>query len=141
ALGGDPIVGELVRARPGLRVIGAVDPFETAVSAVLGQQVSLAAARTFAGRLVAAFGSPGPGGLTVFPTAEALAAAGADGIRTVVGLTGARARTVHALASAASAGELPGISGGPPWGEGAVGVGVGVGVGRAILADREVPGA
>ncbi|KAB1653278.1 DNA-3-methyladenine glycosylase 2 family protein [Pseudoclavibacter chungangensis] len=49
----DPEVGPLVRARPGLRIPGAVDPAETALLVVLGQQVSLAAARTLQGRLVA----------------------------------------------------------------------------------------
>src|SRR5690606_26748766 len=52
ALGDDPLLGPLVRRQPGLRVPGSVDPFETAVRAVIGQQVSVAAARTVAGRLV-----------------------------------------------------------------------------------------
>ena len=42
----DPRLAPHVRARPGLRVAGAFDPFEAAVRAVLGQQVSVAAART-----------------------------------------------------------------------------------------------
>lgn len=104
ALGADPIVGTLVTARPGLRVLGTVDPFETAAMTVLGQQVSLAAARTFGGRLVAAFGAPGPGGLHVFPTPEALAAAGPDTLQRAIGLTGARARTLHTLAQAVAEG-------------------------------------
>src|SRR3977135_1321909 len=48
----DPLVGPLVRQRPGLRIAGAWDAFECAVRAVLGQQVSVAAGRTFAARLV-----------------------------------------------------------------------------------------
>ena len=52
----DPRLAPHVRARPGLRVAGAFDPFEAAARAVLGQQVSVAAARTIAGRLVAALG-------------------------------------------------------------------------------------
>lgn len=101
ALGTDPLLAPLVAARPGLRIPGSTDGFETAVLAVLGQQVSLAAARTFAGRLVAAFGSPAPEGLTAFPRPEDLAAAGPERVRAAMGVTGARARTVHALATAA----------------------------------------
>ena len=55
-LGADPLLGPLVRAAPGLRVPGSVDGAELAVRAVLGQQVSVAAARTGAGRLVAEHG-------------------------------------------------------------------------------------
>ena len=65
--GGDPVLGPLIADRPGLRRIRYPESFEAAISTVLGQQVSLAAARTFAGRLVAAYGEPGPGGLTAFP--------------------------------------------------------------------------
>jgi AraC family transcriptional regulator of adaptative response / DNA-3-methyladenine glycosylase II len=57
ALGDDPVLGPMVHERPGLRVPGTVDPYETAVRAIVGQQVSVAAARTVAGRLVAAAGS------------------------------------------------------------------------------------
>jgi AraC family transcriptional regulator of adaptative response / DNA-3-methyladenine glycosylase II len=70
-----------VAARPGLRVPGAWDPFELAVRAVLGQQVSVRAATTFSGRLVAAFGKPlgatrsrGSAAM-LFPTAAAIASA------------------------------------------------------------------
>jgi len=79
ALGGDPLVGPLVRAAPGLRVPGAVDGAEQAVRAVLGQQVSLAGAATLAARLVAAHGEPLAhplGAVThLFPAPQALAAA------------------------------------------------------------------
>jgi 3-methyladenine DNA glycosylase/8-oxoguanine DNA glycosylase len=104
ALGSDPVIGPLVRARPGLRVVGSPHGFETAVMTVLGQQVSLAAARTFGARLVAAYGEPGPEGLTLFPRAERLAEVAPDDLRAAVGLTGARARTLHGLASAAASG-------------------------------------
>ena len=57
-LAGDRLLGPLVALRPGLRMPGTVDGGELAVRAVLGQQVSLAAARTLAGRLVAAAGEP-----------------------------------------------------------------------------------
>lgn len=102
----DALLAPLLRRRPGLRVPGAWDPFELAVRAVLGQQVSVAAARTFAARIVAAHGEPLPepgAGLThLFPAPQALA--GADLGR--IGLTRARARTVNALAAAVAGGAL-----------------------------------
>lgn len=58
ALGADDVIGPLVEREPGLRVAGSVDPFETAVRAIIGQQVSIGGARTVAGRLVAALGVP-----------------------------------------------------------------------------------
>ncbi|MFI5119284.1 MAG: DNA-3-methyladenine glycosylase family protein [Thermoanaerobaculia bacterium] len=100
-LGRDPLLAPLVAARPGLRVPGAWDPFEIAVRAILGQQVSVRGARTLAGRLVAAFGRPltggGANGLThVFPPAAALAGADLSGI----GIPRARANAIRALAVA-----------------------------------------
>lgn len=78
----DPIMAPLVALRPGLRSPGATDGAELAVRAVIGQQVSVAAARTIAGRLTAALGRPLPtpdGALThLFPTADAIAAADPD---------------------------------------------------------------
>jgi len=67
-------------AAPGLRLPGSLDRFELALRAVLGQQVTVAAARTLASRLVARFGAPAgeaaPDGLThAFPTPERLAVA------------------------------------------------------------------
>jgi AraC family transcriptional regulator of adaptative response / DNA-3-methyladenine glycosylase II len=103
ALGEDPALAPLVAARPGLRVPGTVDGYELAVRAVLGQQVSTAAARTFAERLVAAHGAPGPGGLRSFPRPEEVLAAGPDGLR-AIGLTGGRTRTVLAVAAAVADG-------------------------------------
>lgn len=103
-LGSDRTVGPLLAARPGLRILGYPDGFEGAVSTVVGQQVSLAAARTFTGRLVAAFGQDHGSGLALFPTPETLAAAGPGAIRAAVGLTNARARTIHALAEACADG-------------------------------------
>jgi AraC family transcriptional regulator of adaptative response / DNA-3-methyladenine glycosylase II len=79
AFAGDPVLGPLVRARPGLRVPGAVDGDELAVRAVLGQQVSLAAGRTGAAKLVRAHGDRLPeswshSGVThLFPAAGRLA--------------------------------------------------------------------
>jgi len=59
-LGSDPLLGPLVRERPGLRVPGAFDGFELAVRAVVGQQVSVAGARTVLGRLARAHGGFDP---------------------------------------------------------------------------------
>lgn len=75
----DALLGPLVAKRPGLRVPGCWDRFELALRAVLGQQVSVAAARTLAGRLVARFGEALPDDLVagtgvthVFPTPQSL---------------------------------------------------------------------
>ncbi len=59
-LGDDPLIGPVVCALPGLRIPGHVDGDELIVRAVLGQQVSVAGARTVAGRLAAAHGRPLP---------------------------------------------------------------------------------
>ena len=78
ALAADPLLAELVARAPGRRVPGCVDAAEIAVRAVLGQQVSVAAARTQAGRLTEQAGEPLPehaGAVThLFPAPEALAA-------------------------------------------------------------------
>lgn len=76
ALGSDPALGPLVRRTPGRRLPGTVDGAELAVRGVLGQQVSLAGARTLAARLVSAAGSPLPGQVGsvthLFPSPEQL---------------------------------------------------------------------
>jgi AraC family transcriptional regulator of adaptative response / DNA-3-methyladenine glycosylase II len=78
ALARDPVLEPLVAAAPGRRVPGTADAEQFAVRAVLGQQVSTAAARTHAARLVAAHGDPvedPEGGLThLFPRPARLAA-------------------------------------------------------------------
>jgi AraC family transcriptional regulator of adaptative response / DNA-3-methyladenine glycosylase II len=106
SLGADPLLRPLVRRRPGVRIPGTWDAFECAVRAVLGQQVSVAAARTLAGRLVARAGEPVAtpvAGLDrLFPTPQALVAASLDGL----GLTGARITAVKSLAAAVVAGRL-----------------------------------
>ena len=75
-LGADAVVAPLVRSSPGLRVAGSVDPFETAVKAVIGQQVSISGARTVASRLVMANAErltlDHPRLTHVFPSPEAL---------------------------------------------------------------------
>ncbi len=107
-LSADPAMAPLVLARPGLRVPGAVDGFELAVRAIVGQQVSVAGARTLAGRLVVAFGQPldeADGALTAaFPTAQTMAEADLDG--PTLGLTGARVRALRALAFEVAHGRL-----------------------------------
>jgi len=107
-LGADPVLAPLLAARPGLRVVGHPSGFEAAVTTVLGQQVSLAACRTFAGRLAAAYGRPaaraGEEGLRLFPDPRTLAGAQAADLQSAVGITGARARTLLALAEACADG-------------------------------------
>jgi AraC family transcriptional regulator of adaptative response / DNA-3-methyladenine glycosylase II len=102
-------LGALARARPGLRVPGAFDGFEIAVRAILGQQVSVAAARTVAGRFAAALGEPleTPFGAlaTVFPDAARVADATPARIARL-GMPGARARCVLALARTVADGTL-----------------------------------
>jgi AraC family transcriptional regulator of adaptative response / DNA-3-methyladenine glycosylase II len=92
-----------VRRNPGLRVPGAFDGFETAVRAVLGQQISVKGATTLAGRVVQRFGRPlenGPSGLThVFPGAASLAKATVDDVAKL-GMPGARASALIRLAAA-----------------------------------------
>jgi AraC family transcriptional regulator, regulatory protein of adaptative response / DNA-3-methyladenine glycosylase II len=106
ALALDPVLAPLVRAAPGRRVPGSAGAGEMAVRAVLGQQVSTAAARTHAGRLVAALGAPvedPEGGLArEFPAAAAIAAAGPDGLA----FPRARARALIGLAEALASGAL-----------------------------------
>jgi len=106
ALAADPALAPLVAAAPGRRVPRAVTAAETAVRAVLGQQVSTAAARTHAGRLVLAHGTPLPqpvGGLThLFPAPAQLAAVTADELA----LPRARRRTLLGLVAALGDGLL-----------------------------------
>ena len=104
-LSADPALAPLVAAAPGRRVPAAPDADELAIRAVLGQQVSVAGARTLTARLLPA-GIPlaePVGTLThAFPRAAALAEADLG----TVGLTGARRRTVTALASALASGDI-----------------------------------
>jgi AraC family transcriptional regulator, regulatory protein of adaptative response / DNA-3-methyladenine glycosylase II len=111
-LSADPALAPLVTARPGLRVPGAVDGFELAVRSILGQQVSVAGARTLAGRMVRALGTPlsgfepvAPALTHAFPGPEAVAdAAPAD--LAALGLTGMRVRALRALAAEVASGAL-----------------------------------
>ncbi|MCD9031399.1 helix-turn-helix domain-containing protein [Luteimonas sp. Y-2-2-4F] len=107
-LGRDPRLAPLLRARPGLRIPSGWDGFEIAVRAVIGQQVSVAAARTLTARLAAAHGAAVPDALAaqgfghLFPTAEALAEADPAGF----GLTRARAQAVRGIACALREGRV-----------------------------------
>jgi AraC family transcriptional regulator, regulatory protein of adaptative response / DNA-3-methyladenine glycosylase II len=105
----DAVLGPVARAIPGLRLPGCADPFEVAVRAVLGQQISVAGARTLAGRLTATFGEPlpdAPTGLTrLVPRAERLAEAAPADIAGL-GMPLARARTLVGLAQAVRAGDV-----------------------------------
>ena len=97
---------------PGTRLPGCFAPFEMCVRAVLGQQVTVKAARTLAARFAAAFGEDFPtpfAELTrVFPSAEAIASlpAPVEDQLGPLGITGARARCLFALASALAKGRL-----------------------------------
>ena len=111
-LGADPLLGPSVRAAPGRRIPGHPDPAELAVRALLGQQISVAAARTLAGRLVAAVGEPlerPVGGVTHrFPTPEALAALDPE----TLPMPRARAQALVAMAGRPFGEHLPGVG---PW--------------------------
>ena len=102
-------LGALAEKRAGLRVPGAYDGFEVAVRAILGQQVTVAAARTVAGRFAAEFGEPLETPFaalsTVFPVAERIAGLPYGRIARL-GMPGARAKTVIALARAVADGRL-----------------------------------
>jgi AraC family transcriptional regulator of adaptative response / DNA-3-methyladenine glycosylase II len=98
----DPMLAPLVARRPGLRSPGAWDGFELAVRAVLGQQVTVGAARMLAGRLVELAGSRvvSTNQLThVFPSAIQVASTNLDQL----GMPSARRRTLKALAETAAA--------------------------------------
>jgi 3-methyladenine DNA glycosylase/8-oxoguanine DNA glycosylase len=95
----DPVLRALVSARPGLRVPGTWDPFETGVRAIIGQQVSVRGATTITGRLVDRLGEPVAGlrelGLShTFPTPKAIVSGDLSGL----GLTDARAGAIKAFA-------------------------------------------
>ncbi len=104
----DAQLAPLLAARPGLRIPSGWDGFEIAVRAVIGQQISVTAARTVTTRLAARFGTPVPAALAaqgyghLFPTPEILADVDLDGI----GLTRARAAAVRAIATAVRDGQV-----------------------------------
>ena len=95
-----------LRRTPGLRVPGAVDGFEMAVRAIVGQQVSVAGARTVVGRIVVRCGAAYSSGVAAlsacFPTPDAVAAADLAGI----GMPSARIATVQRVATAVANGDV-----------------------------------
>lgn len=107
-LGRDARLAPLLQARPGLRLPSGWDGFEIAVRAVIGQQISVAGARTLTQRLLQRCGQAVPAALQAngfshrFPTAAELSIADLDGL----GLTGARQRTLRTLAQAVVEGRL-----------------------------------
>lgn len=96
---GDPLLRDLVAARPWIRLPQYLDPFEGTVRAILGQQVSLAAASTMVDRLIRRVGDPAPDSILAFPRPEAVAALGTQGLLEL-GLTRAKAAALHGLALA-----------------------------------------
>lgn len=121
----DALFRRSVRARPGVRVPGALDPFEAAVRVVLGQLVSVEAARRLAGRLVERFGeplaAPADGLSRAFPTAARVAALDVGALASL-GLPARRAEAVRAVAAAFAAepleealSRLEGAPGIGPW--------------------------
>jgi AraC family transcriptional regulator of adaptative response / DNA-3-methyladenine glycosylase II len=105
-LSGDPVLATLVAQRPGLRAPGGWDGFEIAVRAVLGQQISVVAARGLAGQLVGLHGRAVPKSFLIhsdlsraFPTAKRLVSASSIGL----GMPGARLAALKAVAEAAVA--------------------------------------
>ncbi len=98
-LGRDDLLARAVKKHPGLRVPGHVSGAELAIRAVLGQQVSVAAARTLAGRMAETFGrtfAVGETKMQLFPRSEQIA----EHDLTVIGMPKSRARALSGLASA-----------------------------------------
>jgi AraC family transcriptional regulator of adaptative response / DNA-3-methyladenine glycosylase II len=114
----DPFMRALLAGNPGVRVPGAWDGFELTVRAILGQQVSVKAATTLAGRIVARYGEqlgeavgdiPGAPGC-LFPGPERLVRARLE----TIGVVRGRAQTIRDVARATLAGELTFDAGQPP---------------------------
>jgi DNA-3-methyladenine glycosylase II len=103
----DPYLGPLVTQNPGLRLPTAFDPFEQAVRAIVGQQVTVKAAVTITGRLVTRLGEPvhftdAPELQRLFPSPTAIATANLEGI----GMPGRRVQTLQHFAAQVASGEL-----------------------------------
>lgn len=104
ALSADPRLAASVAAVPGIRVPGCLDPHELVFRALIGQQVSVKAARTTLARLAVELGErvPGDGPTLLFPTAGAIAAEGEQVLRGPA----ARIRTIVDVARRLDSGEL-----------------------------------
>jgi AraC family transcriptional regulator, regulatory protein of adaptative response / DNA-3-methyladenine glycosylase II len=101
----DPVLTERIKSAPGMRVPGSWDGFELTIRAIIGQQVSVAAATSLTGRLARTFGEPflPAEGLThIFPRPQVLGEADLS----KVGLTKTRAETIRALARAVAEGTI-----------------------------------
>jgi AraC family transcriptional regulator of adaptative response / DNA-3-methyladenine glycosylase II len=100
SLSGDPLLAPLVAERPGLRVPGSWDPFELAVRAIVGQQISVTAATRLIGRVAEEYGEPvsgaGPALERVFPSPAVLARA------PIAGMPSSRASAINSLALSAA---------------------------------------
>ena len=110
ALASDPVLAPLVAAVPGIRIPGSADGAETLFRTLIGQQISVAAARTVLGRLVADLGKPvlvaadGAGSTSahMFPSAEAIARRGSSVLRGPAN----RVATIIRVADAVASGQL-----------------------------------
>ncbi|MFL5574611.1 MAG: DNA-3-methyladenine glycosylase family protein [Gemmatimonadaceae bacterium] len=114
----DPVLATLVARQPYIRLPQLVDPFEGLIRAILGQQVSVAAASTMADRLARLVGERAPAldgmHLLCFPSPESLAALG-EGDLLGIGLTRAKAASIAAAARAVTGGlDLSALRGGAP---------------------------
>lgn len=108
-------LGDIAKAHPGLRVPGALNGYEMAVRAVLGQQISVQAATTLSGRFATAFGepieTPFPRLARLTPTPERVAQAEPEEL-IALGIIRARAKTILGLSQAVADGEIVLESGG-----------------------------
>jgi len=113
----DSMLADRVARNPGLRVPGAFDGFELVVRAILGQQISVKAATTLAGRFAESFGepiaTPHPGLTRLSPLAGRLTVAGIEEL-TALGLTRTRAQCIIGLATEIEMGRLNLEPGAPP---------------------------
>jgi len=103
AFSGDPLLGTLVAMRPGMRIAGSFDPYELLVHTIIGQQISVAAARTFTSRLVKEFGEE-HGGLHLFPSAEALVSIDPQVLYEKTGINHKKVATIQAVSELVSGG-------------------------------------
>jgi AraC family transcriptional regulator of adaptative response / DNA-3-methyladenine glycosylase II len=110
-LGADPLLRRPLKKHPGIRTPGAWDGFELAVRAILGQQISVRAASTIAGRIASRFGTAGAepeGGDRLFPSPARLAHADIES----TGVIRARAEAIRSLARETAANRIifsPGV--------------------------------
>lgn len=99
-------IGPLITVRPGLRVQQTATPFEALAWAIIGQQISLAAAISIRRRLIETIGVRHSSGLACFPDADHLSALGEPELRQA-GLSQSKARTLQLLSREVVADRLP----------------------------------